>query len=299
MDCTHYGSFLNNSPWPRISIVTPSYNQGEFLEQTILSVINQKYPDLEYIIIDGGSTDNSVEIIKKYENQLTFWVSEKDAGQYDAINKGFAKSTGEIMLWLNSDDMLCPWAFHVAATVFRQCPDIEWLTSSRPVTWAQSGLCIAAGLIDGFSKKTFYQGRNIKRNHYYRFYIQQESTFWQRALWLRSGGCVHADIDYAGDFDLWARFWEFSDLVCINVPLGGWRHHGNQKVLNDYQRYVEEAGAVLQRYAHHTPSSFHIRTRSILAELFPGLSQYVADKSMHVAIDPGSGQCRRYCQYIV
>jgi glycosyltransferase involved in cell wall biosynthesis len=287
------------SSWPKISIVTPSYNHATFIEATIRSVLLQGYPNFEYIIIDGGSTDGTVDIINKYEEHLTYWVSEKDAGQYDAINKGFAKSTGDIMFWLNSDDMLCPWAFHVAATVFKQCLDIEWLTSSRPLLWSQAGLCIAAELIDGFSKKTFYQGRNIKRNHYFHFHIQQESTFWRRSLWLRSGGCLNADIDYAGDFDLWARFWEFSDLVCINAPLGGWRHHGDQKVLNDYQRYLVEAAAVLQRYAYPTPSSFQIRIRSILTELFPRLSQYLAEKSMHVAIDPVSGHCRRYCRYIV
>ncbi|MFW5887134.1 MAG: glycosyltransferase, partial [Bacteroidota bacterium] len=108
--------------YPKITFVTPSYNQGEFIEDTILSIINQNYPNLEYIIIDGGSKDNTVEIIKKYEQHITFWVSEKDNGQSHAINKGFARATGAWGIWINSDDMLAPGALHKIAERLARAP---------------------------------------------------------------------------------------------------------------------------------------------------------------------------------
>ena len=108
------------SPWPRISIVTPSCNQGRFLEETIRSVLLQGYPNLEYVIIDGGSSDGSVDIIRKYESQLAYWDSRPDSGMYYAINEGFAHSTGDIMAWLNSDDMYTPWSLRVVGEIFEQ-----------------------------------------------------------------------------------------------------------------------------------------------------------------------------------
>ena len=113
--------------YPKISIVSPSFNKREFIERCILSVLNQNYPNLEYIIIDGGSTDGSVEIIKKYEKYLTFWVSEPNNGQVNAINKGLHKTTGEITAWLNSDDFYYPGVFVKAAKEFLKNPNIDLL----------------------------------------------------------------------------------------------------------------------------------------------------------------------------
>lgn len=110
------------SSYPRITIVTPSYNQAEFLEKTILSVLNQNYPNLEYIIIDGGSSDGSVEIIRRYSDFLSYWVSEKDRGQSDAINKGFCRASGDLVAWQNSDDIYLPGALKEVARVFGEDP---------------------------------------------------------------------------------------------------------------------------------------------------------------------------------
>ncbi len=116
--------------WPKISIVTPSFNQGQFLEETIRSVLLQGYPNLEYIIIDGGSTDNSLEIIKRYEPWLSYWVSERDQGQTEALNKGFASASGEWMAWLNSDDIYLPGTLMKIARIIINNPAIHWLVGT-------------------------------------------------------------------------------------------------------------------------------------------------------------------------
>src|SRR5882762_8349036 len=108
----------NGLAWPKISIVTPSYNQGQYIEETIRSIIMQGYPNLELIIIDGGSKDNTVDIIRQYEKDIAYWVSEKDNGQTHAINKGFEKATGEILAYLNSDDIYMPYTFRLIAEMF-------------------------------------------------------------------------------------------------------------------------------------------------------------------------------------
>lgn len=129
---------------PRISIITPSYNQAQFLEETILSVLNQNYPGIEYMIIDGGSTDGSVDIIRKYSDRLAYWVSEPDRGQTHAINKGLARTTGDIVAWLNSDDVYCPGAFQTVA-------DLMWRDARivRPIVYGDCDIIDGAGEVTG------------------------------------------------------------------------------------------------------------------------------------------------------
>jgi glycosyltransferase involved in cell wall biosynthesis len=235
-------------PLPRISIVTPSFNQGRFLERTLRSILDQDYPNLEYVVMDGGSTDGSVEIIRRYAPRLAYWVSEKDGGQYDAINKGFAHTTGEIMTWLNSDDIYVPRALHVVAAIFAQLPEVQWLTTSTRLCMDEED-AITAALPAEYCRTWFRRGLDLWG---LKPLVQQESTFWRRGLWQRAGACVDASFHYAGDHNLWARFWEHAQLVTTSAPIAVFRVHAAQKTI--IPNYVAEAEKTWARYRVAEPA---------------------------------------------
>jgi len=235
--------------YPKISIVTPSFNQVDYLEKTILSVINQNYPNLEYIIIDGGSTDGCVDVIKKYEKKLTYWISEPDNGQYDAINKGFSRCNGDIMAYINSDDIYHPSAFSVVAEIFSKFPDVEWLTSLYPTTVNYRDQIISCGIYGGFDRNSFYRGVYVPRTDNVPGYcIQQESTFWRRTLWVKAGSSINSSMKCAGDFDLWSVFFQHSDLFGVYSFLGVFRNHQKQKTATQISLYLQEVELILNQY---------------------------------------------------
>jgi glycosyltransferase involved in cell wall biosynthesis len=204
--------------YPRISIVTPSFNQGPFLEETIRSVLLQGYPDLEYIIIDGGSTDGSIDIIRKYEPWLAHWISEPDEGQTDAINKGMRKSSGDILAWLNSDDVYCPGALEQVGRYFSKSAGIDLL-------YGDCEMIDSSGSLFG----RFNVGKGGPMDLLKGNFIAQPSTFCTRGAWQEVGG-PDENLHYIMDYDLWLRmFLKGMSTLYVPTTFSRFRYHDTSK----------------------------------------------------------------------
>ncbi len=225
---------------PLISIVTPTFNQGQYIEETIQSVLSQNYPKLEYIIMDGGSTDNTVEIIKKYEKHLTYWESKPDNGQANAINKGLKHCTGEIFNWLNSDDYLAPNALYTIAQAFDD-----------------SKADSVAGQTIYFDEKEFQkpeQLANLKAKKLIRWdkgvLFIQPGLWMKRDLIVRCGG-IDEQFHYAFDWDLVIRYLHCSHKVkYINQPLVNFRLHNESKTVSSLDKFHKEEEQILEKIGH-------------------------------------------------
>jgi hypothetical protein len=225
-----------------VAFVTPSFNQATFLEAAIASVLDQNCPDLSYAVVDGGSTDGSAEVLARHAGRLAWSVSEKDAGQYAAINKGFQHVTGEVMGWLNSDDLHCPWTLAVVTEIFATFPEVEWLTTRFPLRWDAAGRATHCTDTRGYARGAFAAGEYCGgTDGFFAAPVQQESTFWRRSLWDRTGARVATEFGAAGDFELWCRFAREADLYAVSVPLAGFRSHGDQQTVTARAAYFREA----------------------------------------------------------
>jgi glycosyltransferase involved in cell wall biosynthesis len=204
----------------RVSIVTPSYNQAQFLEQTIRSVLEQDYPDLEYIIVDGKSTDGSLDLIRKYSDRLSWWVSEPDRGQTDALNKGFSHATGELLAWLNSDDTYVPGAIREAVEFFKANP-------SAALIYGDANYIDESGRVVGRFPAAQTDYRLLRRGY---VHIPQQASFFRADLW-RQVGPLDPSFFFAMDYDLWVRLAARSPLVYHPRVWANFRLHGDSKTL--------------------------------------------------------------------
>jgi Glycosyl transferase family 2 len=230
--------------WPKITLVTAVYNGEEYLEATMRSIVNQGYPNLEYIVVDDGSTDGTAEIIRKYQHEVSCWISQTNQGLYAALNAGFARSTGEVMGWLNSSDVLQVNGLFTVGSVFAGLRDVEWITG-RPTKISATGMTIDVLPVPRWSRGRFLAGANK--------YIQQESTFWRRSLWERAGGKLSTEYRAEGDFELWVRFFRHARLHSVNALIGGYRLHDGALSSSNMERYNRNCDEIAGREVQSLP----------------------------------------------
>ncbi len=251
---------------PRISIVTPSYEQGRYLGRTVYSVVNQRYPKLEYFVQDGGSQDETRDVLARFDEALSGWVSEPDEGQADAINRGFAHTSGEIMAYLNSDDLLLPGSLAYVARYFAAHPDVDAVYGHRI-------------LIDEHDRQI---GVWVMPPHDDEMltladYVPQETLFWRRDLWERAGGQIDVSFKFAVDWDLLLRFREAGARI-VRLPrfLGAFRVHAEQKTGQQQELCEEESERLHLRVLGRSMSD-----EEIYARVQPYLRRHVLHHTLY------------------
>lgn len=240
--------------YPKISIITPSFNQGPFLEQTILSVLNQHYPNLEYIIIDGGSSDKSLEVIKKYDHCLAYWVSEPDNGQSHAINKGMAIASGDWVGWLNSDDYLLPDALISIIRVANNHPETDWIIGSTVIVNSEG--MEQSVIAPRCSNGPWYDFVDVRRS---KTDIPQPSSFWTRTASLVAGS-LDESLTYAMDHEYWGRLaYNGYRPLCIDSKLTAFRVHQSSKTSEGLIPFWREEVKIVDKWLQIArPEEMHI-----------------------------------------
>ena len=242
--------------WPRITLVTPSFNQGRYLEETLRSVLLQDYPNLEYIVMDGGSTDNSVEILERYSTHLSYWQSRKDDGQSDAIASGFERATGDIYCWLNSDDILLPGALRHVGRFFNRFPATSVIYGNRLVVNEETSVIGKHLLLRKFTRYHWAQGLPLA----------QECCFWRRDIYRQVGGVDRSKF-FIMDYDLFYKMWRQTRFRKTRAYLGAIRVHAETKNSKHQDIRLKELEKAKLDFALVEPGYFRIRIMNRLGRI--------------------------------
>ena len=250
-----------NVPAPRVTIVTPALGGDEYLEATLRSVVHQDYPNLEFIVIEDGSSGARRRVLEQYTGRFCWEVCPPGTELCAALNMAFSKSTGEILGWLEPGEMLHTNGLAVIGGVFAALPEAQWITG-RPFNFSLSGMPIGMKHLERWSRIRFLAGGNK--------YIHRDTTFWRRGLWERAGGRLATEYGVAGEFDLFVRFFRHARLYSVNALIGGYRTHpGVHSRDGSHRRYNQICDEIADRELAGVPGAY-------AAKLFRAMTRIVA-----------------------
>ena len=267
---TEASIYDETTSWPKISVITPSFNQGNFIEETARSVILQNYPNFEYFIVDGGSTDNTINIIKKYEKYVTKWVSEKDEGQSDALNKAFNWCTGDLICWINSDDYFYPGAFLKIAEKYLTCNKTETsIITGNTISIDKESNSLANSTKSYFP---FNTPADLTLINHSKWYLPQPSSFFLRAKIIQTGFFLRKDLHYQMDRDIIYRLLKIGKLVLIDEDIATYRVHEESKTTGG-KHVFDSTFETIKTFAFYRsgiPREDKIRRRVMHLRMAPG-----------------------------
>lgn len=247
---------------PRFSVLIPSYNQGEYIEDTLCSILQQQYQNLELIVVDAASTDATPAVLERYRDRIDVLIQEPDNGQSEAINKGFHRASGEILAWINSDDFLLPGALHTVARLFQRHPESAMVIGAGDVISADQRFLRHAPGRD-LSDETLFGFRDDR-------WILQQACFWKASLWQAAGG-VDESLHLLMDYDLWFRFAALTQPLVIQQKLGAMRYYSDVKTVRQSNRLHSELAYV------YAKNGAHSALRQLVSELDADASQARAE----------------------
>jgi glycosyltransferase involved in cell wall biosynthesis len=252
----------------KFTIVTPSYNQGQFIEETICSVVDQDYDNFEYFVIDGGSTDGTVDVIKKFEKKITSWISERDKGQSHALNKGVKQATGDILIWINSDDILEKDALKKAAQYFQQHPEIDVL-HGRSIIF-QDGQYVIRGADARYLPEQYLSGMAFP----------QPSAFIRRSTMEKCHPKFNENLDFGMDYDLFVSLYLNGNFMNVPDVFSKYRLHTTSKTISTNDGFAEDWQKIFNKVIHSFDDTVEIRTALRQLSMWHGeVDSYTTTKS--------------------